>query len=260
MGTHVLNRAAEIVEGYDTAVTLRQAFYRLVADETLPNTQSAYKGLARVTAIARREGQFPDLIDLVRDIERPVTFDGLADAKDWLREVDRRDRTEGQDWSVYLGIEKAGLIAQMSSWFSDQGIPIVTPRGYSAQTYVEVVAADVQRDGRPAVLLYAGDFYPSGEDIERDFVKRTGCFDEAIRVALTWEQVETHDLPPQMGKATDSRAAAFRERYGRLVQVELDALPPDVLRDLFSEAIQRFWDSSAFEAVMEREARERAEL
>jgi hypothetical protein len=53
------------------------------------------------------------------------------------------------------------------------------------------------------VLIYAGDFDPSGEDIDRDFIQRTACFDEVVRVALSLEQVERYDQPPQLGKATD---------------------------------------------------------
>jgi hypothetical protein len=62
----VLPRAREIVESYDTGVTLRQLFYRLVADTVmpipLPNTQSKYIYLSRITAEGRRDGTFPDLV------------------------------------------------------------------------------------------------------------------------------------------------------------------------------------------------------
>ena len=50
----LLERAAAIVESYDTLVTLRQLFYRLVAALLLPNTTNAYKSLSRYTAEARR--------------------------------------------------------------------------------------------------------------------------------------------------------------------------------------------------------------
>ncbi len=110
------------------------------------------------------------------------------------------------------------------------------------------------------MLIYPGDFDPSGEDIERDFLERAGCFDEAIRVALNSEQVEKYDLPPQMGKTTDSRAAAFVARHGRLVQVELDALSPDVLRELYTKTIRRFWDKSIYEDVLDAERAEREDL
>jgi len=49
-------------------------------------------------------------------------------------------------------------------------------------------------------------------------------------------------------------------RHGRLVQVELDALDARDLHALYRLAFDRFWDVSAYEAVMEREADERAQL
>src|SRR2546430_576820 len=83
--------------------------------------------------------------------------------------------------------------------------------------------------GRPsAVLLYAGDFDPSGEDILRDFHAKTQCWSIVRRIALTASQVEHYKLPEAPGKSTDTRAAAFVSSHGRLCQVELDALPVDV--------------------------------
>ncbi|MQB02474.1 MAG: hypothetical protein GEU78_20075, partial [Actinobacteria bacterium] len=64
----VIDRAAVIVEGYDTSVTLRQLFYRLVTSQLIPNSSTAYKRLSALTAQARRDGTFPDLIDRGRQI------------------------------------------------------------------------------------------------------------------------------------------------------------------------------------------------
>lgn len=256
----VLDHARSIMASYDTGVTLRQLFYRLVADETLPNTRQAYKVLSDRTAKARRAGDFPDFIDRQREITREATFADPDEARAWLREVYRRDRTEGQPLAVYLGIEKVGLIEQAQAWFGELGVPILALGGYSSQTYVDEVADDVYAQQRPAVLLYAGDHDPSGEDIERDFIDRTGCFERATRVALTWDQVLTYDLPPALGKAEDPRAAAFEARHGQLVQVELDALPPDTLRDLFADALAPYWDEDAYDAALQREREDRANL
>ncbi len=256
----ILTRAAAIVHAYDTGVTLRQLFYRLVAALLLPNTVNAYKGLSRVTAEARRRGDFPELVDRTRAIHRYQTFPGPDQARSWLSRIYRRDRTEGQTVSIYLGVEKNGLVAQLEDWFADRGVPILALGGYSSQTYVDEIAADVAEQRRPAVLIYAGDFDPSGEDIQRDFMQRTGCFADVSRVALNAEQVEQYDLPPQMGKATDSRAGGFIQRHGKLVQVELDALPPDVLRRLYTEALGRYWDTPAYERALAREQAERIRL
>jgi hypothetical protein len=258
--TPILREAAQIAASYSTPVTLRQLFYRLVAAGLLPNTQAAYKTLSAKTAEARRQGWFPRLMDRGRAIHRFRSFAGDTQARGWLRRIYRRDRTEGQGWALYLGVEKAGIVEQLTDWFGDLGLPVLALGGYSSQSYVEDVAEDVAGQGRPAVLLYAGDHDPSGEDIDRDFLARAGCFTQVERVALTAEQVEAYRLPPQPGKATDSRAAGFVARHGRLVQVELDALAPDDLQALYQAAIDRYWDPAAYSAALAREAEERGRL
>jgi DNA-directed RNA polymerase specialized sigma24 family protein len=74
--------------------------------------------------------------------------------------------------------------------------------------------------------------------------------------------VALHGLPESINPETkrDSRNRAFRNRFGELTQVELDALPPNELRDLYRSAIDRWWDWDAYDAVVEREERERARL
>jgi hypothetical protein len=249
----VIDQAREVVESYDTSVTLRQLFYRLVSAQVIPNSQTAYKRLSALTAQARRAGEFPALIDRGRTIHRYRSFANARQGLDWLARIYRLDRTAGQDVSVYLGVEKAGMVVQLQSWFGDLGAPVLALGGYASQTYTDDVAAHADRRDRPAVLLYAGDSDPSGEDIDRDFTERTGCWDDVIRVALTAEQVRGYRLPVNPGKASDSRAAGFIERHGALMQVELDALDPDDLRALFDAALSAYWDASAYEAVLAQE-------
>jgi len=93
------------------------------------------------------------------------------------------------------------------------------------------------------VLIYAGDFDPSGEDILRDAVERVGVFAKVHRIALNPAQVQEFNLVEFAGKTTDTRAKAFKKRHGKLVQVELDALDPDVLRDLYQDAIDEDWSN-----------------
>ncbi|MGH2501004.1 MAG: hypothetical protein ACRDID_00665, partial [Ktedonobacterales bacterium] len=263
----ILDHAKEIVESYDTPVTLRQLFYRLVADGTLPNLKMRYSQLSHHSAIARRGGDFPALLDRSSGIERYKSFTTPASAVEYAALVYRRDRTEGQEWTVYLGVEKAGMSAQLASWFTEpMGVPHIALGGYASQALCDLVRGDVARQDRQAVLIYAGDHDPSGEDIDRDLEARTGCFDKVIRVALTPGQVEQYDLPEnsdpevmeKLGK--DTRADAFKARNGNLVQYEVDALPPDVLRGLYQDAIDKFWDSDAYESSLEREEEERGRL
>ncbi|MDP8928542.1 MAG: hypothetical protein M3O70_08220 [Actinomycetota bacterium] len=261
----IILRAAEVVRSYDTGVTLRQCFYRLVAEGLLPNTQNYYRGLSKRTAEARRQGTFPDFVDTTRHIHRPYWYRDVPEALSELARDYRRDRTEGQEATVCLGVEKRGIVAQLNSWFGDLGVPVLELGGYASQTYVDDVRRDVDMYARPAVLLYAGDHDPSGAaDVEgsigSDFLARTGCWAKVVRVALTVQQIDAHGLPPQMGKERDPRAAAFMARYGDLVQVELDALPPDTLQGLFADAIADFWNDDAYMYAMEREDGERRRL
>jgi hypothetical protein len=257
---HVLDRAREIAESYDTALTLRQLFYRLVSVQLIPNDVYHYKRLSEVTAEARRNGTFPALTDRTRAITEYQTFSSPADAIRYAAQCYRIDRTEGQDVALYLAVEKDGMVAQLDDWFDRFGLPILALKGYASQSYADRVARHVYRQGRPAVLIYAGDHDPSGWDIPRDFEARTRCWKAVHRIALTPEQVAEYNLPENPGKDTDSRAEGFEARFGDLVQVELDALDPDDLRDLYAAAIAEYWDESAHDAALAREKAETEEL
>jgi len=182
---------------------------------------------------------------------------------------------------VYHADEKAGLVNQLMDWFGDpMGIPVLPLRGYSSVPFESAVIADVGRAERPAILIYAGDHDASGWDIDRNFIDQTDCWAKVIRVALDPGLVAEHGLARQRGKHLDSRVEGFVARFGDAalydpaspyiyeggkrywlpVQVELDALDPDVLRGLFADAIAPFWGTSTYDAVLEREAAERAEL
>jgi len=257
---NVLKTSIEIMESYDTNVTLRQLFYKLVSRELIKNTQSSYTQLSKRTAEARRKGEFPSFIDKERHIEKNMSFKNPEEAKLWLYNIYRRDRTEGQKYKIYLGVEKSGLVEQLKSWFAHYGISIIALRGYSSQTFIDMIYDDIYQGGRPAILIYAGDFDPSGEDILRDFKERCNIFQEFISIALTPDQIIKYDLPVMMGKTTDTRKESFIKKHGQLVQVELDALDPKILKKLYSDELSRFIDLSIFEKSMELEREDLAEL
>jgi hypothetical protein len=256
----ILSHAAEIVTSYETGVTLRQLFYRLVSDGTLRNTKAEYSQLSHRTAAARREGWFPALVDRTREIIVSASWESPEEARAALRDQYRRDRTEGQACSIYLGVEKAGLVEQLRAWFGTPfGIPILPLGGYHSEPFERLIETHTEEHDRPSVLLYAGDLDASGEDIERNFLRWTD-FDESKKVALTIEQATEHHLPQMPGKQTDQRSAGFSTKYGSLFQIEVDALPPDVLRDLFAAATAGYWDDAIYQQVLVRETAEREEL
>src|SRR5262245_9038792 len=187
----VLPHAADIVRSYTTGVTLRQLFYRLVADATIPNTRQAYQGLSRESTKARRDGEFPQLVDRRRRIARPGFFDTPQDARDYIKSVYRRDRTEGQATNLYVGCEKDALSALLENWLNDRGIPVLVVGGWHSEGYERQINRDVDwygvNQGRPSILLYLGDLDPAGEGIQKN-IGRHVDFDKIIRVALDNDQ------------------------------------------------------------------------
>lgn len=278
--TLILPEAARLVQSYgkDAGVTLRQLFYRLVAMEALPNTQQAYGSLSAQSAEARRgaskffHGTFPRLMDRGRDVDRPHLWTDAADAARWLGEMYMEDRSATQEHNVYVAVEKNALRGQLFQWFAPLGLPVIALGGYPSQSLADQVYDDTRENGRrgkPNVLIYGGDFDADGEDIQRDFVERTGCFDEVRRVALLPEQIEEFKLPPQPGKWSSARARGFAEKYEDLfldvygidlVQIELDALPPEELRRIYRTAIDEFFDIEAWRDVVAHEKSEKAKV
>ena len=71
-------------------------------------------------------------------------------------------------------------------------------------------------------------------------------------IALTLEQIEQYDLPPDPAKIKDPRAKGYISKYGG-VSWELDALPPDVLTTVLDEAIKDVVDLDMIEEVKKQE-------
>ncbi|MFD5099826.1 hypothetical protein [Streptomyces albidochromogenes] len=78
-------------------------------------------------------------------------------------------------------------------------------RGFGWQPYADGVHDRVSADLRDRVLVVVGDFDCSGEDIERDWVARTGRWSRAERVLLTYDQGRAYELPATEGKQGDPR-------------------------------------------------------
>ena len=258
----ILERAAAIVEEYDTAVTLRQVHYRLVAEAEATGSgyrtaENDYKNLSRLTAEAaatarsRRCSTAP-----ARSSGRDLGLAGGGARTRSQLVPPRPART--QEVLPVVVVEKATLIAQVVSWFGGLCVPAVALRGYASETLERLVLELVEDDHRDVVLLYAGDFDPTGEDIPRAFEDNTGL--DLRRVALTAEQVDEYGLPPAPGKASDSRAAGFVARHGRLVQVELEALDPDDLRALLTAELDGLIETSSSQVERERQQAETARL
>ena len=240
----ILDRArSQLIEEQITvgiAPTLRRLHYLLVSDRAATeagyqNTTACYKQLSEHTTRARDAGTFPDLSDRTRSIS-------YADGETTMPDVSKRVRRLAERFTlrrdlalpvqVVLIAEKDGVMPLLDTrfdWLTRSAV-----RGYSSVTHARRLA-DLADHDRNTVGLYFGDYDPSGLDITRALGERLPY--PVQRVALTWAQVQAHDLPPAPAKTTDTRLASMQRDEGRTVQVELDALAPHILLDLVGEAI-----------------------
>jgi hypothetical protein len=259
----IIARARELAYAFETRFgrppTLRRLHYELVSDPEATgygyrNTRNDYSYLSGTTAEGRRQGSFPDLSENVRSLSQMTWFEDADDLRKHIREIARLDRMQGQEQSICLCVEKDGSRGFLTDWFMDYGVLITSLNGYASQTLLDKIARWQYRDGRPMVMLYAGDHDASGEDIDRVVRLRLPPEIEIKRVALLPEHVATYGLPQSPFDKLDSRAASFIARHGGIWQTELDALDPDDLRALFDSAFEDLWNHDAYQERIDAEA------
>lgn len=274
------------LKGY-LPLTVRQIHYQLVERRPVwfkssiqnpapyENTVKHYQDLSRVLKWMRIHNRmkWSVLTDRTRRVSAKRGFEDLQSFVDqelsYFLEGYDRCLVQSQDVYVELWVEKDAL----SSIFEDVAEPfclrVVTRRGYNSVTaeadYYQRAEEAIERGQKP-VVLYFGDFDPSGNDMLRaslnTFQNQMGLRQlDTIRVALTEEQIERYGLPPKPGaaKKTDPRYKKYIEEHGTSAW-ELDALHPRELSRIARSAIQNVLDMENFQTEMEQEDMDRARL
>ena len=262
----IVRRARELVDAYcdenSFPPVLRRLYYFLLAEQifhTLADP-SAYTTLSDCLTRAREEGRFPDLLEEGRGITESARWLNAVEGVEALINQYRQDRMAGQEKQIWLCAEKRGFTSLLKLWFGDLGLPIVALGGYSSYTLTKTVRDCVEADGRPAVLIYSGDFDPSGLHLYETWLKQGDCWDQAERVGLTVEQIDEFDLPEQPAKDSDQRLPWFIEKTARKCQIEIEALPEDVLRKAYQDAIDQHFDYKTYHNVLDEEKVEKEKL
>jgi hypothetical protein len=78
-------------------------------------------------------------------------------------------------------------------------------------------------------------------------------------MALTKEDIEKHNLPPDLVKRSDTRSEDFIEKHGD-ISVELDALHVDVLRERIEEGVKTNMNMEALAYIKKAEEAERRQI
>lgn len=246
-------------------MTLRQLYYQCVSRDIIPNSERSYKNMGSLLSTGRLMG-LVDWLAIEDRVRRPVvphewtSIKAIAEA---AAAQFRLDRWAGQTYYPELWVEKDALANVLAPIADEYHITLMVNRGYSSQSAMWEAAnrfKEGTKGGAWPVLLYLGDHDPSGEDMVRDVYDRLKLFGvkslDMRKVALTMDQIEEHNPPPNPAKMTDSRAAKYVEQHGEY-SWEVDALPPDVLRDEIETHLDELVDRKLMDAIIAEEERQK---
>jgi hypothetical protein len=262
----------DIIDEYVGAglrLTLRQLYYQLITKNVMPNNEKSYRHLSSLISDARLAGlvDWNAIEDRVRQPKMQSEFADLSELVEAALSSYRLPRWKGQDYYVELWVEKDALAGVLTPLARKFHVTLMVNRGYSSQSAMYESAQrfiyNGDRQGKSLLLFYLGDHDPSGEDMVRDISDRMIMFGvediEVKKIALTMEQIKKYNPPPNPTKISDSRAAAYIEKYGDS-SWEVDALPPKVLNKLITSAFEEVIDQEKMNEIIETEEEDKRRL
>jgi hypothetical protein len=269
----ITDNSIEIIIRYEKGIlTLRGLHYQLVSIG-MTNDIAHYKRIVSAMIEARWDGlvDFDSFSDHDREMigitryEETELHSKIEEGKEqielWMRAY-RKNYWENQPYYPEIFIEKKALQGVFQQTCRQNYITLGACKGYPSLTFLNEATGrfkDAEGCGKKPIILYFGDYDPSGEDIPRSIeenIKRLGCESiEVRRIALLHEQVVDWKLPPAPTKVGDSRTA----NWTGIGQVELDAVKPEKLQKLCQDAINAIFDTDLYVELREQEDRERIE-
>jgi len=247
-------------------LTIRQVFYRLVGTIGYDKTEAAYERLCEMMNRARRGGFVS--FDAIRDDGGSRLDPDFWDSPEqFLRGFHaaaanfRLDHQDGQPVRLWLLCEAAGMAPMLARVAHAYGVPVLSSGGFDSLTAKYGLARELAGVETATEVLHVGDHDPSGvhlysalaEDVTAMVQALGGAEPTFTRLAVTPEQIKAFGLPTAPPKPTDRRSFD-----GQTVQAE--ALPPDVLTEIVTLAIQTRQDGDAFAEILTKQTDARARL
>ena len=259
-----LDDAIEQAVWTEYPVTLRGVFYRVVSAGGVEKSEAGYQAVGRELLKLRRAGRIPYymITDGSRLKYAAAGWDSVDELLSFYASSYRRSMWQDLDDRVIILSEKDAISGVIHPVTDRLQVELCITRGYSSETFTYSIAEDVIRNGRNGVrthLFQLGDHDPSGVDAWRDFQLKVEGFVEGHdgvemefrRLAVTEDQITELGLPTRPTKRSDSRAAGFGAE-----SVEVDAIPPRVLRTIVEDSITPFLDPRVMETNALIEAQE----
>jgi hypothetical protein len=244
-------------------ITGRGIGYKLFTAGLIPSmATNEMQRVYRLLKEAREEGTIPWewIVDETRELERIATWANPVSYARCVARSYRRDFWIQQPVRVMVVSEKGTVRGLLRPVLDDFAVGFQVMHGFSSATIVYDISQD--DDGRPLIVLYVGDFDPSGmfmseEDLPNRFSKYDGNHVTLRRIALTRKHVNGLPSFPAKDKKDDPRYKWFVRNYGHRCW-ELDAMDPNDLRACVKREIKKLIEPVAWKRceVVNRAERE----
>lgn len=278
--------AREYRREHRMVLTLRQMYYQFVARGLVPNGQKVYKRIGVALTAGRYSGAYPVewLEDRGRTVHSGDVLRNSTNVEDALRSAANELRDAPDDWlgrsrwyaqpvHVSVWVEKEALLGVFDRPCNRLGVSYFACKGYPSvsalKSWLDQVEETSEHTER-AVVLYFGDHDPDGFEIprsaERNIEKLRYLSDRSDidisfeRCALNIDQVRKYNPPPFPAKPTSSRYRSYVEEHGIDDAWELDALNPNILRDLITENVDAQFDDEIWQTNEELVNERRADM
>ncbi len=254
---YAIAKAAQPITGRGVGYKLFTA--GLIPSMGKPDMQRVYRLLKQ----ARERDMIPWewIVDETRALEKAPSW---ADPAAFVRTVSRsyrRDFWNQQPRRVEVWSKKGTVRGVLAPILDKYGVAFQVMHGFGGATPIHDVATD--DDGRPLIVLYCGDYDPSGlcmseHDLPNRLKEYGGHHVFLRRVALVREDLDHLQSFPASDKKKDPRYKWFTRHFGDQCW-ELDAMDPNNLRARVEGAIQAeiepiAWDRCAVAEKAEQES------
>jgi hypothetical protein len=247
--------------------SVRAVCYRLFTEGRIDGMDKKYTNRVGAQLTWARENDMIPwewIVDGTRTIERLPSWDNPGQLLRAAAQQYRQDWWKQQDVQILLCSEKSTVEGTVKPITDRYGVGFLSMHGYSSATSAHDVAELSVCSVRPLILLYIGDWDPSGLHMSvLDLparLDRYGGEVEVERIALTENDV-CDELPSFFAetKQGDPRYRWYVKHYGHRCW-ELDALNPNVLRDRVDASIREYIDWDAWDRCKKVEEVERASI
>jgi hypothetical protein len=198
--------------------------------------------------------------DATRWMRKPRTHNGVAAALTDTAKFYRKALWRDVDAYAEIWVEKDALAGVIYPVTERYDVPVMVTRGFSSETFAYEAIAAREGDDRPYYVYYLGDFDRAGRDCARSLEEKLIRFadENGIKVIFEWiavqpSQVQAWKLPTREPK----RISRADQNWEYDFACELDAIPPDRLRDLIEMRINEHLPQRQLEVLKIAEQSER---